>query len=104
MQYLWGCFQSSRITLVMNFLGFRAHCSETLLVMSYLRGAWQVSSCTWQSRKHWSLSAVGCSIKHSLEMLRKQTKKKSAEFLLCFSSERQIKNNHLDNEKKNPNI
>lgn len=73
MQYLWGCFQNSSITLVINSHEFWAHCSKTLLVMNYLQGAQELRA-AWGNLKNTGHSLLcGCSVhlvKYSLEMLR----------------------------------
>lgn len=71
MQYLWGCFQSSNITLVINSREFWAHCSETL--MNFLQGAQELRAahCNLESIGHSLL--CGCSVhpvKQYLEMLK----------------------------------
>lgn len=62
MQYLWGCFQNSSITLVINSHEFWAHCSKTLLVMNYLQGAQELRAAHGNPENIGHSLLRGCSV------------------------------------------
>lgn len=82
MRHLWGCFQNSNITLVINSHEFWAHCSKTLLVMNYLQGAQELRAAHGNPENIGHSVLCGCSVhpvKYSPEMLRETNQKNTSE-------------------------